>query len=167
MTIDMTLRPATADDVIAKLKDDSPIYASTAETALGWGMGPAQINITAALDAAIATGRVRVVDTRDTTYGRGIRMVAYVPQVTCQWRGIFREGITGTCDREATLSGQNVSSGIQHLCTEHMRARNEIGCGAYSYTWVWPCQKNGFVLSLLPGDTVVRELPSAAARLCR
>ena len=67
-------RRATVADIVARLTGTQ--YASTAETALGWGMAPAQDYITEAVDAAIAAGLVRVVATKDTTYGRNIRFLA-------------------------------------------------------------------------------------------
>ena len=69
-------RKATAADIVQRLNSTS--FAMTAETALGWGMGEAQEDIPAALDAAIALGLVKVVTTKDTTYGRNVRFVALV-----------------------------------------------------------------------------------------
>ena len=59
----------------------------------------------------------------------------------CQWSGIPRLGITGTCSRPATLTGCNLTGAEQHLCTQHMQQRAKLG---YEYTYVWPCQLNGY-----------------------
>jgi hypothetical protein len=66
-------REATVADVVTRLLSSG--YASTAEHALGWGMGEVE-RIGAAVDAAIAAGAVRVVAQRDTSYGRGVRFLA-------------------------------------------------------------------------------------------
>ena len=74
------LRNATPDDIVRRLTDT--LYATTAEAALAGGLGPAQLGITAAVDEAISAGLVRVVDTRDTTYGRNVRFLAIVTPTT-------------------------------------------------------------------------------------
>lgn len=74
------LRNATPDDIVRRLTDTP--YATTAETALAGGLGAAQLGITAAVDEAIRAGLVRVVDTRDTTYGRNVRFLAIVTPTT-------------------------------------------------------------------------------------
>ncbi|MFF0736853.1 hypothetical protein ACFYVK_35230 [Streptomyces chartreusis] len=63
------LRSATVADVVARLKADGGLYEWTAVHALGWGMGPAQNDISAAVEAAEAAGLVR------TTTLRGKKMV--------------------------------------------------------------------------------------------
>lgn len=73
-------RDATAEDVSAALRSNGRLYASTAEPALAWLLGPAQRNISAAVDAALAAGSIRLVDTRNTTYGRGVRFLAHATQ---------------------------------------------------------------------------------------
>lgn len=70
------LRTATPDDIVRRLTDTP--YATTAETALAGGLGAAQHGITAAVNEAISAGLIRVVDTRDTTYGRNVRFLALV-----------------------------------------------------------------------------------------
>jgi hypothetical protein len=72
---------------------------------------------------------------------------------TCQWTGIRAASITGTCDQPATLTGQNISSGQQDLCTEHMIERDRAG---YGYTWVWPCLANGYTRDSLPATAAAR-----------
>jgi hypothetical protein len=89
---------ATADDIVRRLTGTP--YAMTAETGLGWGMGPAQLGIREAVDAAIADGRVRLVTTRDTTYGRGVRFIA------------LDETYCPTCDRGCDCPAG--SAGCEH-----------------------------------------------------
>ena len=71
MTTTTALRKATADDITARLTGiEGRRYRMTAENALGWGMGDAQLGISTALTEAIAQGRVEVVDVR-----QGVRYV--------------------------------------------------------------------------------------------
>lgn len=67
-------RPATPTDIVTRLKTTRGLYEWTAITALGWGMGPAQDDITAAVTAAEQTGLVR------TTTLRGKTMVQLAPR---------------------------------------------------------------------------------------
>src|SRR5947208_2766259 len=71
------LRTATPADVVRRLT--GTLYRETAETALGGGMGDAQLGIGVALNEAIDAGLVRVMSVRDTTYGKGIRFLALAP----------------------------------------------------------------------------------------
>jgi hypothetical protein len=81
--MDTDLRPATAADIVARLTGTPHKSTSEHPTALGAGMGPAQLGITAAVDQAITAGLVQVVDVRDTTYGFGLRFLALAdPQPT-------------------------------------------------------------------------------------
>ena len=70
-------RIATAADVVRRLTNTG--YQSTAETALAWGMGDVY-GIDLALEDALRQGLVRVVDVRNTTYGRAVRFVALAEQ---------------------------------------------------------------------------------------
>jgi hypothetical protein len=67
-------RTATAHDVVTRLKAAHGLYEWTAITALGWGMGPAQDNITSAVATAEQAGLVR------TTTLRGKTMVQLAPR---------------------------------------------------------------------------------------
>ncbi|MFE6354357.1 hypothetical protein ACFVOO_16165 [Streptomyces rochei] len=69
-----THRTATPQDVVARLTDTHGLYEWTAVTALGWGMGPAQLHIDEAVTAAEQAGLVR------TTLLRGKRMVQLAPR---------------------------------------------------------------------------------------
>jgi hypothetical protein len=69
-----TLRPATIDDIVQRLTNTT--YQWTAINALGWGMGPAQDGITAAVTAAEKAGLVR------TTLLRGKKMAQLAPNPT-------------------------------------------------------------------------------------
>lgn len=67
-------RTATAEDIIKRLTGST--YQSTAVDALGWGMGPAQIGIEAAVTDAELLGYVIVSELR------GKKMVALAPLFT-------------------------------------------------------------------------------------
>ncbi|MFC8423970.1 hypothetical protein ACFUN7_24345 [Streptomyces sp. NPDC057236] len=67
-------RNATPHDIVNRLKATRGLYEWTALTALGWGMGPAQDNITTAVHAAKQAGLVR------TTTLRGKTMVQLAPR---------------------------------------------------------------------------------------
>lgn len=93
------------------------------------------------------------------------------PYIACQWRGIPTAGVTadGPCNNIATLTGKTNESGEQHLCSVHLTARDRAGYGAYRYTYVWPCQANGFVYyreSAVPGSGLM-PLPDDAKARCR
>jgi hypothetical protein len=94
------MRNATAVDIVKRLTG-SP-YKMTAEVpnALASGMGAAQLGITAAVDDAIDQGFVTVVDTRDTTYGKGIRFLDLADGIawcrTC-FAGCDHGGGAGSC----------------------------------------------------------------------
>lgn len=97
-------RTATADDVVCRLRDS--LYETTAETSLGWGMGNVSPrSIRTALNAAIADGRVEVVEVRDTTYGDGVRFV--VDKVT---RALRRVTVTpyGEASAFVILDGKTI-----------------------------------------------------------
>lgn len=66
-------RPATVDDIVKRLA--SREYEWTAVTALGWGMGPAQLDIDAAVNAAEAFGFVT------TKIERGNRFVQLAKKI--------------------------------------------------------------------------------------
>lgn len=68
-------RTATAADIVARLQGSQ--YPLTAIDALGWGMGPAQINITDAVAEAARQGLV-VIST-----SRGKQMVALAETHPC------------------------------------------------------------------------------------
>lgn len=72
MTTTTTLRPATIHDIVKRLTGP---YKMTAETALATGMGDVT-GIDDALYDAITLGVVRIVETRNTSYCPGVRMVA-------------------------------------------------------------------------------------------
>lgn len=56
LVVKPTERPATVADIVDRLASSD--YEWTAITALGWGMGPAQLDIEQAVNAAIAAGFV-------------------------------------------------------------------------------------------------------------
>jgi len=72
--ISTTERTATAADIIKRLTGST--YQSTAVDALGWGMGPAQLGIDAAVTDAEQLGYVVVSELR------GKKMVALAPLFT-------------------------------------------------------------------------------------
>lgn len=65
-TTPLPARPATVDDIVQRLTDTT--YEWTALTALGWGMGPAQLNISDAVHKAQEQGLVTVKEHRGKTF---------------------------------------------------------------------------------------------------
>lgn len=73
--LNATAVDCTPDMIVARLTSP-PVYASTAEPALAWGLGNVRPEtIRPALNKAIERGLVQVVRVQDTTYGRGVRFV--------------------------------------------------------------------------------------------
>lgn len=73
-TTQTTTRSATIHDIIRRLTGPYQTTAAHPQVLLG-GMGDAQHGVMDALDESIDAGFVRVVTTRDTSYGKNIRMV--------------------------------------------------------------------------------------------
>jgi hypothetical protein len=59
------MRNATPNDIVKRLTGDPYRMTSELPSAIGWGMGDAQLNITSAVNEAIELGYVRVVEVRD------------------------------------------------------------------------------------------------------
>lgn len=101
-----TLRAATPADIVRRLTGTP--YAMTAETALAGGLGNAQYGITDAVDGAIAAGLVRVVTTRDTSYGRDVRFLALVAGAPDPHEGGMPQPIKITTAAASTVNRETI-----------------------------------------------------------
>lgn len=70
------MRNATAVDIVRRLTGTPYRQTSEASTALGWGMGNAQLHIREAVDEAIELGWVKVVSVRQASYAGTCRFLA-------------------------------------------------------------------------------------------
>ena len=97
------LRAATVADIVKRLTDTS--YDWTAVTALGWGMGLAQLNIDAAAQEAEDEGRIV------SEVHRGKKMVRLAPTYTLTYeRADGRKDRTGLRARQVETIGRVVAS---------------------------------------------------------
>jgi hypothetical protein len=122
------MRNATAVDIVKRLTGS--LYQATSEhpNALAPGMGAAQNKITAAVDDAIDLGWIRVVETRDTNYGKNIRMLALADGIS-----YCRTCITG-CDHESSAGKDAESCG--HLGCWGPNATNDCAGVKFARTAV-------------------------------
>lgn len=96
-------RAATVHDIVKRLTDT--IYDWTAVTALGWGMGLAQLNIDAAVREAEEEGRIV------SEVHRGKKMVRLAPTYTLSYElGDGRKDRAGLRARQVETIGRVVAS---------------------------------------------------------
>lgn len=96
-------RAATVHDIVKRLTDTS--YDWTAVTALGWGMGLAQLNIDSAVQEAEAEGRIV------SEIHRGKKMVRLAPTYTLTYeRADGRKNRVGLRARQVETIGRVVAS---------------------------------------------------------